>query len=181
MSNFLPLSERNLILTGDTGASLAAIGQQIASSLRKPFVSVDALIAERMDLTIDELRTYFGERRLKAIEAEIIQETALRRDSVIYVSGRILAQAEHRERLADTGPIICLVVTLDIILQRLHVSMGARYHNPSDRALALGELRREWGVRGQDNITEIDVSYVDHEMIMQIVIDTWQAQAIERL
>jgi len=181
MSNFLPLSERNLILTGYIGPNLSVLGQQIADRLHKPYVSVDRLIGERMDLTIDELRTYFGERRLKAIEDEIVQETALRRDAIIHVSGRILAQPEHRARLAQTGPILCLVVSLGTILHHLHVTMGARYHNPDERALALADLRREWAVRGKDDITELDVTYMAHEAMRDMVIDTWQDLAIERI
>jgi len=181
VSSFLPLSERNLILTGYIGPTFSTIGQQIASELRKPFVNIDNLIAERLDASIDELRTYFGEKRLKAIEAEIIQENALRRDSVIRVSGRTLAQSDHLARLAQTGPVLCLVVSLGTVLQRLHMSMGARYHNPDDRALALADLRREWAVRGSDAITEIDVTALETDTIIQTVTSTWREMAIERI
>lgn len=180
MSSLLPFSERNLILTGYTGPNMAALGRQIAERLRRPFVNVEAVIADRVDMPVSEIRAYFGETRLKAIEAEIIKETALRRSTVIRVSGRTLVHGDNLTRLQATGPVICLVIGLDAMLQRMHVSMGARYHDPRERALALGELKREWAVRGRDGLIEVDTTYVETEQVIDEVIGIWQEIALER-
>jgi len=181
VSSFLPLSERNLILTGYIGPDTPLLGEQIAAQLRKPYVNVERIIADRVELPVDEIRAYFGETRLKAIEAEIIGETVLRRSHVIRISGRTLVHSDHLAQLRATGPVICLVAQLDAILQRLHINMGALYHDPAERALALGSLKREWAVRGMAGTTELDVTHFDAETLIETVIDTWQAQAIERI
>lgn len=180
MTGFLPVSERNLILTGYVGPSQSLLGRQIAETLRMPLVSVDSIIAERVHLPIDEIRIYYGETRLRAIEAEIIQETLLRRHTVIRVSGRTLVQGDHLPRLAQTGPVICLVVRLGAMLHRLHVHMGARYHNPQERALALGELKREWAVRNLPGIHELDITYMSEPDVVERVTRLWQELALER-
>lgn len=180
MSVFLPFSERNLILTGYIGSELAQLGQTIAERLRMPFVNIEMQIAERVDLPVDEIRTYYGETRLKTIEAEIVQEAALRRRTVVRVGGRTLLQGDNLARLQSTGPVLCLTISLGAMLHRLHVSMGARYHDPYERALALGELKREWAVRELDGIHEIDTTYLDDEEIIDKVTGTWQELAIER-
>jgi shikimate kinase len=181
MSSFLPASERNLVLTGYIGPDQPLLGRQIAERLRMPFVNIEALIVERVGLPIDEIRAYYGETRLKAIEAEIIEETLLRRRSVIRVSGRTLLHGEHLPRLQRVSVVICLVVSLDAMLHRLHINMGARYHNPHERALALGELKREWAVRKLNGIHEIDTTYFSQDDIIQVVTTMWGELAVERI
>lgn len=180
MLNALPISERNLVLTGSTGPGLPVLGRSIAARLGMPFVSLEALIAERVDLPPGEIRAYYGETRLKAIEAELVQETCLRRSSVIYVSGRTLLQADHMIRFQETGPVICLVIGLDAMLAKLHLSLGARYHDPNTRALALGDLKREWSVRGLPGLHEIDTTGIDDDAIIAQTAALWQSLAIER-
>lgn len=173
MTTFLPFSERNLILTGYVGPDQPVLGRRVAERLRMPFVNIEAQIAERVDLPIDQIRAYYGETRLKAIETEIIGETMLRRQTVIRVSGRTLLNGENLARLRTTGEVICLVIGLDAMLQRLHMNMGARYHNPHERALALGELKREWAVRELPGIHEIDTTYLEIDAIIDAIIALW--------
>lgn len=179
MTSFLPLSDRNLILTGYTGPDTTALGRQVAERLRKPYINLDILIAERLNLQVEEIRSYYGQTRLKSIEAEMISETILRRDSVIQVSGRILAIDDHRQRLATTGPVICVVASLDLVLHRLHVNMGARYHDPRERGAALSVLEREWAVRGKPGIHELDITDQDMEAAVEMIAATWQKLVME--
>lgn len=180
MYNVLPISERNLILTGYIGPGQPVLGQRIAARLRMPFVNVETLIAERVDLPPEEVRAYYGETRLKAIETELVQETALRRSTVITISGRTLLHGDHLARLRETGPVLCLVIGLDAMLSKLHVSLGARFHDPNTRALALGELRREWAVRGQPGLHEIDTTYLDDDTVIELIAGMWQELGITR-
>ena len=145
-----------------------------------PFVNFEQLIADRVDLPVGEIRTYYGETRLRAIEAELIAESTLRRSTVIRISGRTLVNPAHLETLAATGPVIALVIGLDAMLQRLHVSMGARYHNPEERALALGELKREWSLRGLSNVHEINTTYLTEEETIAQVMALWSSLTVVR-
>lgn len=180
LSSFLPVSERNLILTGYIGPETAAIGQQIAERLRYPFVNIERQIADRLDLPPEDIRAHYGESRLKSIEVEFVDEAALRRSSVIYVSGHILTHNGNLKRLQGTGPVIYLRIALDAMLQRLHMTLGARYQNPYERALALGNLKREWSVRDMDGLHHIDTTYLTREAILEAVVTTWRDLAIER-
>jgi shikimate kinase len=176
----LPLSERNLILTGYTGPNQPALSRLVGERLRMPVVNVESLIAERVGLSIEEIRSYYGETRLKSIQSEIVDETALRRNTVIRIGASTLLQGDALPRLRQTGPVICLVTTLDAMLQRLHIAMGARYYNPQERAAELSALRREWSVRGLDDVYEINTTYLDVEAIVERVVTLWQDIAIER-
>src|SRR5690606_41436702 len=75
-----------------------------------------------------------GETRLKTLEAEVVQEALLYRSAVIRVSGQTLLHSNNYGRFSATGPVVCLVASLDSVLQNLHLTLGARYHDPNERS-----------------------------------------------
>lgn len=176
----LQITERNLVLTGYIEPNKPRIGRQIATQLRMPFVDVAELIEQRLGESVDVIREQYGERRLKTVECEIMDEIMLRRGSVIRVSGSTLVHSDHYERLAETSVMVCLVARLDAILQRMHLTLGARYNNPNERGAQLGQLRREWTVRSKAGLIELDFTYHDEETMIDDIIELWQNIAIER-
>lgn len=175
MSRFLlPPPDRNLILTGYTGPNQPALAGRIAERLKLPLVNLDAMLETRSGLALGELRETFGETRLKSLENEAISEVALRRGALLQVNGRTLINGENLERLQQTGPVICLVARLDAVLRRLHVAMGARYHNPQEREAALGTLRSEWSVRRKPDVLEVDTTNLSPEDIIEQVVRLWK-------
>ena len=124
---------------------------------------------------------FFGERRLKTVEDDVMRDVALNRSTVIRVNGSTLAKDGRYARLYETGPVVCLVARLDSILQRVHLSLGARYHDPAERATELGKLRREWVVRRKPGIHEIDATYSTEPEIIADIVQWWQRVSIERV
>jgi len=179
-SSFLPSTEQNLILTGYVGTNMPVLSREIAEYLGLPFVDVEALFAQRVDLTPDEIRAYYGETRLKAVEMEIMQETALRRHSLIRVSGRTLMHSGHLQRLQATGLVICLTISMGAMLRKLHSTMGARYHDPAERGLAIGEIRREWAINDAEGIHRVDTNGLEADAIIEAVADLWRLLAVQR-
>lgn len=177
----LPLTQRNLIITGYIEPNKPRIGRQIASELRMPFVDVEEQMRQRYGDDIEGLRQQYGERHLKTLQDEMMAEISLHRNSVIRVNGTVLVSGDHFEVLQRTGPIVCLVARLDAVLQRLHLTLGARYHDPGERQRQIGRLRREWAVRQKDGLYEIDATYMDEAAIAAAVCELWQQVAIERV
>jgi shikimate kinase len=180
MLNAIALTDRNLILTGYTGANLPRTGQLIAERLGMPFLNLDVLIGERIGASGGDIRESFGERRLKTVEADIVEETRLRRQTVIRVSARTLMHSDNLSRLALTGPVVCLMTSLDATLRRLHISMGGRYADPDERARELGELRQEWGIRDLPGMVQIDTTTMTADHILQTVVALYRERAILR-
>ncbi len=167
--------DQNLILTGYIGPGQLAIARQVADRLRMPFVDLELLLEDRAGLPGEELRLRFGEARLKTLESDLVTEIALYRASVIHISGKILAT--HYARLSAIGPVICMVARLDSVLRRLHLALGARYHDPHEREIALGTLRREWAIRAKPGVTEIDTSYMSDEQMIEAVAACWREKS----
>ncbi|PJF41180.1 MAG: hypothetical protein D6737_09470 [Chloroflexi bacterium] len=169
----LPIHQTNLILTGFTGRNQPVIGQRVAQQVGVPFVNLEVRLEEIAEMSMENIRTRFGEQRLKMIESEVINEAVLRRGTVIRVNGQMLAHSDHLERLAQTGPVVCLIATLDAVLQRLHLAAGARFHDPNERARLVGQIKREWVVRNMDGLYHIDTTYLSEDEVVAAAIKLW--------
>jgi shikimate kinase len=180
MSVVTLVPDRNLILTGYIEPNQPRIGRQVAEKLGRRFVDVEQSIEERLGDRPEVIRRQFGERRLKAVEDEVLDSLVLYRSAVIRIPGSTLATTERQATLMGTGYTVCLVARLDAILQRIHLSLGARYHNPAERAAEMGYLRREWAVRKIAGIHELDVTYKDEQAIVETIVNWWQTVAIAR-
>jgi shikimate kinase len=170
----LPYSDRNLILTGYTGPNQPRIGMQVAERMKIRYVNVEMQIEARAEMPADVFRARYGEARLKTIEGEVMRDVLLHRGALIRIGGETLLRGDNAKRLQETGPIICLVVTLDAVLHRLHLTLGRSYHNPHERALAVGNLKREWAVRQLEGVHELDTTYLSEEETITSVIELWR-------
>ncbi len=169
-------SDQNLILAGYVGSGGLAVMRRAAERLRMVFVDFDRLLENRIGLPADDIRAIYGETRLKSVEAELIDELALYRSHALHISGQTLMHSNHLAHLAATGPVICLVASLDAVLQRLHLTLGARYHDPAEREIALGALRREWALRNCPGVVEIDASYLSDDELVESIAARWRAE-----
>lgn len=174
------LTDLNLIITGYIEPNRPRISRQLAERLGLRMVDVDRQIEDRFGDSMDVIRSTYGQRRLKTVESDIMNEISLYRNTLIRVSGSTLINSGYVESLQRTGPIVCLVASLDSILKRIHLTLGARYHNPSERAAAIGELQREWKIRDYDNVYEFDATYKAEADLITEVSDFWRDIALRR-
>lgn len=172
--------DRNLILTGYIQPNQPRIGRQVAERLGRRFFDVEALIEERMGDRPEVIRARYGERHLKAVEEEVLDTVVLVRSAVIRINGSTLANTDRRDLLMANASTLCLVARLDAILQRLHVTLGARYHDTAQRGAELGYLRREWAVRKMAGIVELDATYMSEPTLISEIVAWWQVVALAR-
>ncbi len=170
----------NLIVTGYLEPNRPRLSQQLALRLGLELIDVERAIEERLGATVDQMRQLYGERRLKAIETQIMDEIVLHRRALIRVSGNTLLNSGHLAELQRNGVIVCLVASLDSILRRIHLTLGARYHDPVERSRAIGELQREWRIREVENIVEFDATTITEAILIERIVDFWRDLALRR-
>ncbi len=170
----------NLVVTGYVEPNRPRISRQLASRLGLRLIDVEREIEERLGATLEQIRATYGERRLKAIETSIMDELVLHRRALIRVSGNTLLNCGQLPELQRNGIIVCLVASLDSILRRMHLTLGARYHNRAERSRALGELQREWRIRELPNVVEFDATYVNEADLIERIADYWRDIALRR-
>ena len=167
--------DQNLILTGWMGPPQLQVARRCAELLKLRFVDFDARFEAIAGQPPEEVRALYGETRLKTIEGELIAEMALYRGTVLLIGAGTLMRGDTLAVLRETGPVIALVASVDAVLQRLHLALGARYHNPRERELAVGRLKREWAIRGQPGVVEFDTSTLTDAESAQGIVDRWRA------
>jgi shikimate kinase len=166
----------NLILTGAMGVGKSAVGRAVAQRLKADFFDLENEILTREGQSADDIRTLFGEARLKALETTTIRDLTLRRHAVIVVSGTAMLEEVNRARLADSGVILCLTCALDEILHRIYAARGAWFHNPSNRGVMLSRLRRELRVTGLE-LPQLDTTRLTIAGAADAVIAFWTEHA----
>lgn len=170
----------NLIVTGHLEPNRPRISQQLALRLGLEMIDVERAIESRLDDTIEHIRQLYGERRLKAVETQIMDEIVLHRRALIRVSGNTLLNSGHLAELQRNGVIVCLVASLDSILRRIHLTLGARYHDPAERARAIGELQREWRIREVEHVVEFDATTITEAILIERIVSFWRDLALRR-
>lgn len=170
----------NLIITGYIEPNRPRISRQLAQQLGMEMIDVERRIEERFGDTIDRIRAQYGERRLKAIETEAMHDIALYRRALIRVSGSTLVNSGNLADMQRNGLVVCLVASLDSILRRIHLTLGARYHDPVERSLAIGELQREWKIREVPKIVEFDATYISESELIDQIASFWRDYALRR-
>jgi len=170
----------NLIVTGYLEPNRPRVSQQLALRLGLEMIDVEREIENRLGNTVENMRQIFGERRLRAIETQIMDEIVLHRRALIRVSGNTLLNSGHLAELQRNGVIVCLVASLDSILRRIHLTLGSRYHDPVERSRAIGELQREWRIRDVENVVEFDATTITDAILIERIAAFWRDLALRR-
>jgi shikimate kinase len=172
MTAFDAAPYQNLILTGPMGVGKTTIGRAVAQRLKAEVCDLENEILAREGRSADEIRTLFGEARLKALEASTIRDLTLRRQTILIISGTAILDDTNRVRLAESGPILCLTCALNEILRRMYAARGAWFHNPSNRGILLSHLKRELRIATLD-LPQLDTSRLDVEATVVAVVEFW--------
>jgi shikimate kinase len=164
----------NLILTGHIGVGRVTVGRQIAKQVGVPFVDFDTEMQLREGMLPDEIRSLFGESRLRTLEDQLSGELSLRRGSVLSVGGPTLLDENNRRRFMTSGQVLILTCALNEILRRLHASQGGRFHDPKVRSASLYQIRRERQIEQMTAIPTLDTTKLSVEEVAEHAARFWR-------
>jgi 3-dehydroquinate synthase len=112
-------SQQNIVITGFMGTGKTTVGRLLAERLRRRFVDMDVLLAERFGKPVAAIFAEEGEQAFRTAEAELCAELAAEQGLVIGTGGGALLNESSRAALAATGVLVCLTASEDEILRRL--------------------------------------------------------------
>jgi len=164
----------NLIITGFMGTGKSKVGLEVARRLGREFVDMDALIEQRVGLTIPEIFAQLGEEFFRQQERELCQELAQRRGLVIATGGGALIPEENRQALGTSGLLVCLNCEVEEILRRLAQAEDRPLLDVADRRECiesmLAERREAYGrIPHQIDTTGLTVEEVAERVIGLLV------------
>jgi len=108
----------NIYLVGFMGTGKSAVGRELAERLKWHFVDLDKLIELREKRRISDIFAREGEAYFRRLEKGVLKETAGQNKFVVACGGGIVIDEDNIKIMKETGEIICLTASVDVILQR---------------------------------------------------------------
>jgi len=109
----------NLALIGFMGTGKSSVGHTIADQLRFEFLDTDHLIEARSGRTISDIFAQNGEPAFRALECQLVEELASRKQTVIATGGGLPVNPANLDSLKQHALVVCLWSSPEKIFERV--------------------------------------------------------------
>lgn len=110
---------KHIFLTGFMGTGKSEVGKRLAERLGWRFVDTDALIEREERLTIPEIFAQKGEPYFRMVEGRVVEEVCGEEGVVVATGGGAIVDEGNRQRMQESGVVVCLTASPEIILTRV--------------------------------------------------------------
>jgi shikimate kinase len=108
----------NIYLVGFMGTGKTHIGKELARKKKWVFVDFDDLIELREKRRIADIFAKDGEAYFRRVENKVLKEVAKEKKFVVACGGGVVINPENIKVMKETGIMICLCATPEVILKR---------------------------------------------------------------
>jgi len=108
----------NIYLVGFMGTGKTSVGKELAKKKKWRFLDLDELIQLREKRTIADIFTKEGEPYFRRTEKQVLKEVAKEKKFVVACGGGIVINPDNIKTMKETGIIICLSASPQVILER---------------------------------------------------------------
>lgn len=130
----------SVFLVGPMGAGKSAVGRQLARSLGRRFVDLDAEIEDRTGVDIGFIFEKEGEPGFRRREAALLDELTQLPDVVLATGGGAVMDAANQAALSSRGIVVYLEASVKQQLERTRMSRHRPLLQTGDPAARLTEL-----------------------------------------
>jgi|TARA_B100000315_G_C14544827_1_gene572702 shikimate kinase len=164
------MRDKNIVLTGFMGAGKSTVGLKLANILNMKIADTDAMIESEVGLTISEIFKRYGESRFRKIEEEIVSKVSKQENHIIISGGGVVLSSKNICNLQETGIIIYLKASPDVIYNRIKKQTHRPLLQVQDPKKEIQELleSREDHYKKNDYVIDTDNRSVD-EIITTIL------------
>ena len=114
------MDKRHLVLIGIMGSGKTTVGAALSAKSGRAFYDTDALVVVRYGMTIAEMFSHHGEAYFRDLETEAARYAAsLTEPSIIATGGGIVLKSENMEILKESGFVVYLRCSPEILAMRL--------------------------------------------------------------
>ncbi|HXV18089.1 MAG TPA: shikimate kinase [Gemmatimonadaceae bacterium] len=136
----------NVILVGLSGSGKTSIGRAAARELHWPFIDFDIEIEHRQHASIAQIFERHGEQKFRELEQELTRELVTCSGTIMSAGGGWVTNRESVALLRQTGRIIYLRASPELLVARLATARVRRPllegDNPLEALTRLYESRR---------------------------------------
>ncbi len=108
----------NIYLVGFMGTGKTSVGRELARKKKWQFVDLDELIELREKQVISDIFAKKGEPYFRKAEKKVLKEVASQKNFVVACGGGIVLDKDNIRIMKETGRLICLTASPQIILKR---------------------------------------------------------------
>ena len=152
------------------GTGKSAVGRKLAARLGRKFFDTDRLIEQEAKALISYIFAEKGEPYFRALEKRMINQVCNENSVVIATGGGAMIDEENVARLKESGTVICLTATPEIILERVRSNSDRpllQGHDPLAKIRSL--LADRAAVYAKADVT-IDTSNLSIERVVESII-----------
>ena len=117
----MPEQNKSIMLVGPPGAGKTSVGGELAKLLGWSFIDVDAVIEQKVSMTVAQYFAEFGEPAFRKEERSALETLALERDQlrVIATGGGIMIAPGNFALMQSFGTVVCLKARVTSLANRL--------------------------------------------------------------
>lgn len=111
--------EKNIVLIGMRGSGKSTVAKILAEKLKKEYLELDKLIAEKARLTIPEMVEKYGWTFFRDKEAEIANKVSFENNKIISTGGGVILRQENIDVLKKNGVFVFLNASIKTLIKRI--------------------------------------------------------------
>lgn len=109
----------NIALVGFMGTGKSTVGKDLSRKLEMGYMDTDAMIQEKMGMTIKEIFKRYGEAHFRKLEKEVVAEVSEAKNTIILCGGGVVLKQENVENLRKHSKVILLKAQPETLYERI--------------------------------------------------------------
>jgi 3-dehydroquinate synthase len=115
-----------IFLYGPPGAGKSTVGKMLADRLKTMFTDLDHLVESNAGMPIPQIMQERGEQAFRDLETIALRDVIRGRTGVVALGGGALLREENRRLAEDSGRVVCMQTSLQLLLARLQSESDTR-------------------------------------------------------
>ncbi len=108
----------NIYLVGFMGTGKSAVGRELAKAKKWQFVDLDELIELSEKRAIVDIFAKDGEAYFRRVESRVLKDVAKEKKFIVACGGGAVINEDNVKIMKDSGTVVCLKASPEIILKR---------------------------------------------------------------
>lgn len=121
----------NIYLIGFRCTGKTTLGKMIAQKLGRPFVDLDMVVTDRAGKTVEALVAESGWKAFRRLEKEALLKVSHQKGGVVATGGGIILDPENATTLRESGHVIWLTASPELIIKRMQTDSDNLEQRPS--------------------------------------------------